>query len=71
MKSLFKFQYDNTLSDYSEEKEETNLIFKFQYDNTLSVVKDFKATLEKIFKFQYDNTLRNWDLIKEKLSSVI
>ena len=32
---VFKFQYDNTLSDVNLLIDVYNLLFKFQYDNTL------------------------------------
>ena len=35
-KTLFKFQYDNTLSDQAIEVFHIAILFKFQYDNTLS-----------------------------------
>ena len=36
-KTLFKFQYDNTLSDQAIEAIADARTFKFQYDNTLSL----------------------------------
>ena len=33
---IFKFQYDNTLSELVELTDRINYLFKFQYDNTLS-----------------------------------
>ena len=32
----FKFQYDNTLSNFSNTSIASSNLFKFQYDNTLS-----------------------------------
>ena len=34
--ALFKFQYDNTLSQNVDQSFQTEELFKFQYDNTLS-----------------------------------
>ena len=42
MSAPFKFQYDNTLSEWYPDENSRLLVFKFQYDNTLrKIVESF------------------------------
>ena len=44
MEKLFKFQYDNTLSQIPRQIGDIVWVFKFQYDNTLRKFVDALAT---------------------------
>ena len=57
LKRLFKFQYDNTLSEILKREDKALYLFKFQYDNTLSAKLLAFTPIQVLFKFQYDNTL--------------